>query len=469
LVKVLGARFKRFMDLLGPDKELPVSVTPKNRLTLNEPSVSSPSVSRVQLNVLKRTIESKNDRDFDFLVGSNLRYLINTSGDTPTIVVEGFRYNALHIAAKVGNFHVVETIFRIITDSSALQNLYGTNEADVKMRSDFLLDAYLNTPDRGANETPLHVASKFGHINIVKFLLGFEKCDKNLKNRNGEKAIDICCARYDGEKKETITDGIKQLFFDLYVSLYRAVDDHLDVIILPSVNSTTNCQLPILLGPFVDAKTAQDFREAWAREEKKFRISDPFKGTERIGRVLAKRFCVRWMEHWKFTDGLVDLQSAEGLKMLNDYLQRARYTEKESGKIKSVTRPIRMFNDDIFEQNRTISRLANLHINEGITSEILVKERESDGSILLSPNESRQELSNEHECFYTPPSSPPPVYILDDFPSKEDDELHLVNLALIDKFWAVKEYIRAIQKIPAEERDHWPMADSPRARKRRHL
>lgn len=44
-----------------------------------------------------------------------------------------------------------------------------------------------------------------------------------------------------------------------------------------------------------------------------------------------------------------------------------------------------------------------------------------------------------------------------------------VNLALIDKFWAVKEYIRAIQKIPAEERDHWPMADSPRARKRRHL
>lgn len=58
-------------------------------------------------------------------MGSNLRYLINTSGDTPTIVVEGFRYNALHIAAKVGNFHVVETIFRIITDSSALQNLYG--------------------------------------------------------------------------------------------------------------------------------------------------------------------------------------------------------------------------------------------------------------------------------------------------------------------------------------------------------
>lgn len=77
--KVLGARFKRFsdaeaakrfaeigsvilnesVDLLGPDKELPVSVTPKNRLTLNEPSVSSPSVSRVQLNVLKRTIESK--------------------------------------------------------------------------------------------------------------------------------------------------------------------------------------------------------------------------------------------------------------------------------------------------------------------------------------------------------------------------------------------------------------------------
>lgn len=40
--------------------------------------------------------------------------------------------------------------------------------------------------------------------------------------------------------------------------------------------------------------------------------------------------------------------------MLNDYLQRARYTEKESGKIKSVTRPIRMFNDDIFEQNRSI-------------------------------------------------------------------------------------------------------------------
>lgn len=55
----------------------------------------------------------------------NPRYLINIGSDTPAIVVEGFRYNAMHLAAKVGNLDVAKYILHFICDSEALLTLYG--------------------------------------------------------------------------------------------------------------------------------------------------------------------------------------------------------------------------------------------------------------------------------------------------------------------------------------------------------
>lgn len=59
------------------------------------------------------------------MVFQNPRYLINIGSDTPTIVVEGFRYNAIHLAAKVGNLNVARYVLHLICDSEALLAFYG--------------------------------------------------------------------------------------------------------------------------------------------------------------------------------------------------------------------------------------------------------------------------------------------------------------------------------------------------------
>lgn len=67
----------------------------------------------------------QDDDVFLGLVSQNPRYLINVSSDTPTIVVEGFRYNALHLAAKCGNVYVARYVLHFVCDNKALLTLYG--------------------------------------------------------------------------------------------------------------------------------------------------------------------------------------------------------------------------------------------------------------------------------------------------------------------------------------------------------
>lgn len=60
-----------------------------------------------------------------------------------------------------------------------------------KKRMQYLLETYLNTPDKFLNETPLHFASKFGCADIVELLISFPECDRERKNTRGETAADV--------------------------------------------------------------------------------------------------------------------------------------------------------------------------------------------------------------------------------------------------------------------------------------
>ena len=55
----------------------------------------------------------------------------------------------------------------------------------------YLLDTYLNTPDKFLNETCLHFASKFGTPDILELFLSFPECDRDRINTKGETASDV--------------------------------------------------------------------------------------------------------------------------------------------------------------------------------------------------------------------------------------------------------------------------------------
>ena len=93
---------------------------------------------------------------------------------------EGSRYNALHVAAKAKNAEITQLILDSITRIDFIGYLYDENDVESCLaRSKILLDRYLNTPDKGANETPLHLAVKHGAVDVVKVLLSYSQCQKN--------------------------------------------------------------------------------------------------------------------------------------------------------------------------------------------------------------------------------------------------------------------------------------------------
>lgn len=55
----------------------------------------------------------------------------------------------------------------------------------------YLLDTYLNTPDKFLNETSLHFASKFGAADIVELFLSYPECDRERLNCKGETPADV--------------------------------------------------------------------------------------------------------------------------------------------------------------------------------------------------------------------------------------------------------------------------------------
>lgn len=141
-----------------------------------------PSLKPQDMIKFRKEIEQNNVPKVYEMICTNPRYLVS-SGDTPSILKEGTRYNALHVAAINKLDKMAMLILQTVEQTQFIELLYGFKDhPNVQEMSTFLLKSYLNTPDKSRNETPLHFASKLGAAKVVKVLVSYPLCEMKPNN-----------------------------------------------------------------------------------------------------------------------------------------------------------------------------------------------------------------------------------------------------------------------------------------------
>ncbi|KAK3593567.1 hypothetical protein CHS0354_018656 [Potamilus streckersoni] len=365
--KFSGARFKVFktqkdaeeFSKLPADAVFPSPIkTPQNngdkQASAMSPESSPYRAPKVQeILQLKKLIESGDCRLFKEYINSNPRYLVS-SGDTPVIFQEGSRYTAMHLAAMKNQPEMCQLILDTLEDRQFVRKLYvGSKDTEETMtkRINFLVDLYLNMPDKGNCETPLHFACKFGHIQVVEVLISHPKTDKKARNKYGETPFEVICARCQSTSKETKELIAELLKGQIYVPLIRSEDNTAPPMIgqpwspngteshMEIPNSSWSPKDPPLsvkacAGPMSPSKAAM-FHKSWTippcgSQEKKQKFiattrGDSEKGLERIGRDIAHEMKVPWTEYWSFLGAFLDMSSQKGLDMLEMYLKKKQW------------------------------------------------------------------------------------------------------------------------------------------------
>ena len=87
-----------------------------------------PAPKPQELSQLARKIQLGETKWIREAVSKNPR-LISTTNDGPTILQEGFRYNALHIAARYANIQVTAFVLASVSGTSFMRSLYPDDTA----------------------------------------------------------------------------------------------------------------------------------------------------------------------------------------------------------------------------------------------------------------------------------------------------------------------------------------------------
>uniref|UniRef100_I3JYL5 Ankyrin repeat and LEM domain-containing protein 2 n=1 Tax=Oreochromis niloticus TaxID=8128 RepID=I3JYL5_ORENI len=370
-----GARFKAFSNredaekfakgicdyFPSPNKSICVSPV-KPGLPISKDNVEVDTINRERANSfksprsqdltakLRKAVEKGDEMAFSELVWGNPRYLIG-SGDNPTIVQEGCRYNVMHVAAKENQAGIAQLLLDTLENPEFMRLMYPDDqEVMLQKRIRYIVDLYLNTPDKAGFETPLHFACKFGCPDVVNVLCSHPDIDKNRENKDGQKPRDLICSRKNKspEVKQKISDYLEDR---CYIPLLRATDNTSQPIIGAPWSPESSESLSLIqrhtrspkdpmmavtafAGPLSPSK-ADDFRRFWKtpprdRAELYHHIlkSDPDRGAERVGRDLAHEMGHPWAEYWDFLDSFVDLSSGEGLRKLEDYLSKKDFSSR---------------------------------------------------------------------------------------------------------------------------------------------
>lgn len=371
-----GARFKPFSNredaekfakgicdyFLSPSKSAACVSPVKPGLVISKDNMEVDTINRERANSfksprtqdltakLRKAVEKGDEVAFSELVWSNPRYLIG-SGDNPTIVQEGCRYNVMHVAAKENQGGIAQLLLDTLENPEFMRLMYPDDqEVMLQKRIHYIVDLYLNTPDKAGFETPLHFACKFGCPEVVNVLCSHPDIDKNCKNKDGQKPCDLICSRKN--KTQEVRQKINDYLEDrCYIPLLRATDNSSQPIIGATWSPESSESLSLIqrhtrspmdpvmtvtafAGPLSPSK-ADDFRRSWKtpprdRAEIFHHIlkSDPDRGVERVGRDLAHNMGHPWAEYWDFLDSFVDLSSTEGLRKLEEYLSKKDFSPR---------------------------------------------------------------------------------------------------------------------------------------------
>ncbi|XP_061391647.1 ankyrin repeat and LEM domain-containing protein 2 homolog [Musca vetustissima] len=188
---------------------------------LETPAFRGPT--KQELARFRKCIEADEYERVKQIIWDNPRYLVS-SGDTPTSLKEGCRYNAMHICAISNRPQIAKLILNTVSDTKFVDLLTGKKN-DQKMCQELcanLLDYYLNIPEKGRSETPLHFAAKYGFPKMVELLTSYPEC-KIKPNIDGSLPQDIICMR--GTPSNDVYDKIKSLFEErFYVPVLRCSD-----------------------------------------------------------------------------------------------------------------------------------------------------------------------------------------------------------------------------------------------------
>ncbi|CAH6778696.1 ankyrin repeat and LEM domain-containing protein 2 isoform X2 [Phodopus roborovskii] len=303
---------------------------------------------------LRKAVEEGEEQTFSDLIWNNPRYLIG-SGDNPTIVHEGCRYNVMHVAAKENRACMCRITLETLENPEFMRLMYPDDSVYMlQKRMLYIVDLYLNTPDKLGFDTPLHFACKFGNVDVVNVLSSHPLTVKNSKNKYGKTPEDVICERSKNKSVELKERIREYLMGHYYVPLLRAEDSSPVIGELWSSDqraeasnadhSRSSPRDPVMtlrafVGPLSPSK-AEDFRKCWKTPPRKkagffhnIRKSDPERGIERVGRELAHELGYPWVEYWEFLGCFVDLSSQEGLQRLEEYLTQQEINKEAQQQI----------------------------------------------------------------------------------------------------------------------------------------
>ncbi|VDD82540.1 unnamed protein product [Mesocestoides corti] len=186
-----------------------------------------PSIKQVDLLRLRRYIEADDLVSIEKCIADNPMWLL-TSYDTPTILQLVFRFNAVHVAAKSGHAEVIKLIISYLESPEFWARIYPT--ADVHTANErrrHVLDLYLNSPETGSLSSPLHLASKFGHVECVRVLASHPATMLDLRDSSGSTALESACIRLASTSSPTEKSQRRQAICRALDERYVALVDRL--------------------------------------------------------------------------------------------------------------------------------------------------------------------------------------------------------------------------------------------------